>query len=275
MHTGVLAYSTSTRVRVCVCVCVRVCVITSEFDMLVFRLLLRGFETVTYVTSGCLRHEDFCGHEGILSAGDVQWMTAGRGIVHSEMPHTRPAGSVEKNGGFQLWINLKSADKMCEPEYQELESADIPTASASGVHVKVVAGSSLGVASALKTRTPALFLDITLDPRGSCTQALTPGWNGVLYVFEGRIAVEDSVVEKHHAAVLDADGDHVTIINPDKTARARCLLIAGKPIGEPVVQYGPFVMNTMEEIEKTFQDLRQGKNGFERAPRWKSKAGIH
>ena len=139
----------------------------------------------------------------------------------------------------------------------------------------MIAGSGLGASSSLRTRTPAIFLDFTLDPGASVTQPLTPKWNAFLYVFEGKVAVHDAVVDQHHAAVLDAEGDRVTFFNPDGASKARCLLLAGKPIGEPVVQYGPFVMNTMDEIEKTFEDMQMGKNGFERAPRWKSKAGIH
>ena len=156
-------------------------------------------------------------------------------------------------------------------------------ASASGVRVKVIAGSALGVSSSLLTRTPAFYLDFTLDSGASVTQPLPVGWNAFVYVISGRIVIDDVPVAKHFAAVLETDGDRVRVSNPgsggaatraEEEEQARFLLLAGKPIGEPVVQYGPFVMNTMEEIEKTFDDLREGRNGFEKAPHWKSKAGI-
>lgn len=152
----------------------------------------RGFETVSYVISGSMRHEDFCGHEGVLSAGDVQWMTAGRGIVHSEMPHTHATG--ENNAGFQLWINLEAKHKMCEPQYQEVKNVDIPAASASGVRVKVIAGSALGVSSSVLTRTPAFYLDFALDRGASVTQPLPVGWNAFVYVISGRIKIDDVTV---------------------------------------------------------------------------------
>jgi len=165
----------------------------------------RGFETVTYVLSGCLRHEDFCGHEGILSAGDVQWMTAGRGIVHSEMPHTHEAN--ERNGGFQLWINLPAKDKLCPPSYQELKCKDIPTASDDGVKAKVIAGESLGVKSSLITKTPTIFIDFTLNGGSSVLQDIPQGWNAFIYTISGCIQIEEVIVKAHHAAVLDTNGE--------------------------------------------------------------------
>ena len=138
----------------------------------------------------------------------------------------------------------------------------------------------------LKTRTPALYLDFTLEPGASVTQPILPGWNAFIYVFGGKAEIQGVAIETFHAGVLDTHGDRVTISNPTvgggggrggggEGEVTRFLLLAGEPIGEPVVQYGPFVMNTMEEIKETFEDLRSGKNGFEKAPAWKSKAGIH
>ncbi|XP_070553469.1 pirin-like isoform X2 [Ptychodera flava] len=230
----------------------------------------RGFETVTYMVSGAFTHEDFCGHAGTIFPGDLQWMTAGRGILHSEMPH----GSEEAHG-LQLWVNLKSAEKMTKPQYQELKDKDIPKVTKDGVTVKVIAGESMGIKSPVRTRTPTYYLDFKLDKGAKMTQALPKGWNAFVYTLAGKghfgppgNAKES---EPHYTLVL-SDGDTLEAENKGDE-KLHFVVIAGQPIGEPVSQYGPFVMTTRGEIEQAINDYRSGKNGFENAPMWKSKAG--
>lgn len=231
----------------------------------------RGFETVSYLLDGgSMAHEDFCGHVGRLDPGDLQWMTAGRGIVHAEMPCTQ-----EPAHGVQLWVNLRSSEKMIPPEYQELKSADIPKPSKDGVTVTVISGESMGIKSKVYTRTPTLFLDFKLEKGAKFTQAVIKGWTAFIYTLQGVIHVgppdAQQKIEAHHTAVLD-DGDNVHFENKGDEL-AHLVLIAGEPIKEPVVQHGPFVMNTREEISKTIEDYNHCTNGFEKAKTWKSKIG--
>ncbi|KJE95459.1 pirin-like protein [Capsaspora owczarzaki ATCC 30864] len=230
----------------------------------------RGFETVSYLLEGKFAHEDFAGHKGVLNAGDLQWMTAGRGIVHSEVPLT-------KSVGLQLWVNLARKDKMIEPNYQELLKKDIPVATKDGVTVTVIAGSSMDIDSAVYTRTPTMYLDFKLDPNSSFNQAIPKGWNGFAFTISGKayFGPADSAVEEKpfHTVLLDNDesADGVTFSTKDEPAHF--VLIAGKPLNEPIVQHGPFVMNTREEIMQTIRDYQERKNGFERAAGWYSEAG--
>ncbi|XP_068126891.1 pirin-like [Hyperolius riggenbachi] len=231
----------------------------------------RGFETVSYLLGGgSMEHEDFCGHVGRLDPGDLQWMTAGRGIVHAEMPF-----SEEPAHGLQLWVNLRSSEKMIAPQYQELKSADIPKPSKDGVTVAVISGESLGVKSQIYTRTPTLYLGFRLEKGAKHTQETPKGWTAFIYTLSGVVCVgpagEQFEVEPHHTAVLD-DGEGVTFENKGDEL-AHFVLIAGEPINEPVVQRGPFVMNTQEEIAQTIKDYNSCKNGFENAKTWKSKIG--
>ncbi|KAJ9537500.1 hypothetical protein OSB04_030233 [Centaurea solstitialis] len=226
----------------------------------------RGFETVTYMLEGAFTHQDFAGHKGTIGAGDVQWMTAGRGIIHSEMP----AGSGAQKG-LQLWINLSSKDKMVEPNYQELLNEDIQRAESDGVKVTIIAGESMGVKSPVYTRTPTMFLDFTLSPGAQMHQPVPESWNSFVYVLEGEGifgSMDSSPISAHHAIVL-SPGDGLSIWNHGSET-LRFVLIGGQPINEPVVRYGPFVMNTQAEIEKTLQDYHYCKNGFERAKIWRS-----
>ena len=226
----------------------------------------RGFETVTYVLSGEISHEDFCGHKGIIGPGDLQWMTAGKGIVHCEMPW-----GDEIAHGLQLWVNLPKKYKMVEPSYQELKDTDIPKKSENGVHVKVIAGESMGVKSPVYTRTPTTFLDFKLDQGASFTQDLPRDWNAFIYVIKGTGIFGSNKLrsEAHHTLQLSSGEGGVTFKNEGKE-QLHFVLIAGEPIKEPVVQYGPFVMNSREEIDDTFRDYQFGRNGFEKAPKWKS-----
>uniref|UniRef100_A0A6I8NFK4 Pirin n=1 Tax=Ornithorhynchus anatinus TaxID=9258 RepID=A0A6I8NFK4_ORNAN len=216
----------------------------------------RGFETVSYLLEGgSMAHEDFCGHTGKLNPGDLQWMTAGRGILHAEMPC-----SEEPAHGLQLWVNLRSSEKMVEPHYQELKNKEIPKPTKNGVTVAVISGEALGVKSKVYTRTPTLYLDFKLDQGAKHVQPIPKGPDDA-----------QQKVEPHHTAVL-GEGDSVQVENKDPE-RSHFILVAGEPIKEPVVQHGPFVMNTEEEISQAIIDFRGAKNGFERARTWKSKIG--
>ncbi|KDP42878.1 hypothetical protein JCGZ_23820 [Jatropha curcas] len=226
----------------------------------------RGFETVTYMLQGGITHQDFAGHKGTIHTGDVQWMTAGRGIIHSEMP----AGEGTQKG-LQLWINLSSQDKMIEPRYQELLSEDIKRAEKDGAEVRIIAGESMGVTSPVYTRTPAMFLDFTLKPRAQLHQSIPESWNAFVYIIEGEGTFgirNSSPATAHHVLVLDS-GDGLSVWNKSSKP-LRFVLIAGQPINEPVVQHGPFVMNTQAEIEQTIEDYHYCKNGFEMGKYWRS-----
>ncbi|XP_055294160.1 pirin isoform X3 [Moschus berezovskii] len=216
----------------------------------------RGFETVSYLLEGgSMAHEDFCGHTGQLNPGDLQWMTAGQGIVHAEMPC-----SEEPVHGLQLWVNLRSSQKMVKPQYQELKSDEIPKPSQDGVTVAVISGEALGIKSKIYTYTPTLYLDFKLDQGAKHVQSIPKGPDDA-----------QQKIEPHHTAVL-GEGDSVHVENKDPE-RSHFVLIAGEPLKEPVVQHGPFVMNTDEEISQAILDFRNAKNGFERAKTWKSKIG--
>ncbi|KAF9975391.1 hypothetical protein BGZ73_000955 [Actinomortierella ambigua] len=228
----------------------------------------RGFETVTYMLEGEMQHEDFTGHKGTIGPGDLQWMTAGRGIVHSEMP-----GKAEKPAhGLQLWVNLPREHKMCEPQYQELLDGEIPRAHPSaGVTVKVIAGESHGVSSKIYTRTPTMYLDFKMAPGEKVEQTIPSSYMGFLYVLKGRVFVGDNAFggKAHHTLTLSEDGAEVVRLET-RDRDAHFVLIAGEPLREPVVQHGPFVMNSQEEIFKTFVDYQRGINGFEGAHEWRS-----
>ncbi|XP_013858440.1 pirin [Austrofundulus limnaeus] len=226
----------------------------------------RGFETVTYVLAGVTAHEDFCGHSGRLHPGDLQWMTAGRGVVHAEMPV-----SDEPVLGLQLWVNLRRAEKMIEPAYQELKASQIPKPSLGGVTAAVISGEALGAKSKVYTRTPTLYLDFKMQAGSVHVQPVPAGWTAFIYTLSGSVHVgpEEQQVEPHHTVVF-GDGDCVRFENKGSEV-SHFVLIAGEPINEPVVQHGPFVMSTEEEIQQAMLDYRRGQNGFERAPKWRSK----
>jgi len=224
----------------------------------------RGFETVTYLLEGQMEHKDSFGNRGFLEAGDVQWMTAGSGLVHSEMPGrdlVRTGGRLE---GFQVWVNLPARDKMTAPRYQELKAAAIPHAQSAAVdvQVKVIAGEALGTRGAIESRTPILYLHLKLAPGATHVQEVPGTFNAFAYVFRGQARFE-GVSESQgegRVVVFEHDGDRITISNPGERP-AELLLIAGEPIGEPVARYGPFVMNTRAELSQAFADFRNGKMG--------------
>ena len=218
----------------------------------------RGFETVTYMLDGRMRHKDNHGNEGLLVPGSVQWMTAGRGLVHSEMPEQHEG----RMRGFQLWVNLPAKDKLVEPRYQEFAPDRIPVAKPSaGVSVKVIAGDVDGVHGPIvQPATDPLYLDIGLDAGRDWQTTLPQGHNAFAYVFEGAATIgegEDArALETHELAVLGG-GDLFKVRAGD--AGARLILVAGRPLGEPVARYGPFVMNTKEQIMQAFVDFQEGR----------------
>ena len=224
----------------------------------------RGFETVTYLLSGAMEHKDSRGNRGRLRPGDVQWMTAGSGVVHSEMPEREFARSGGRMHGFQLWVNLPRQDKMTPPRYQEVPSERIPTArTADGrVVVRVIAGEALGARAVIDTRTPIQYLDWSLQPGASVSQPVPPGYNAFAYVVEGRglFGGERRSASPHQAVFFGDDGDSVAIVAAED-APLRALLIAGVPLNEPVARYGPFVMNTRAEVLQAFEDYQSGRLG--------------
>ena len=218
----------------------------------------RGFETITYMLEGRMRHRDSAGHEGLLGDGGVQWMTAGRGVIHSELPE-QTAGRME---GFQLWLNLAGKDKMCPPWYRDIAAEQIPQFEQAGVVVRVIAGSSGGVQGAMhRDVTEPLYLDVHLQPGASFEQAVSEGHNAFVYVYRGSLEFESQgcTVPAQRMAILanQAGADGVRFAAGEQGARA--LLIAGRPLGEPIAQHGPFVMNTQAELMQAVRDFQDGR----------------
>jgi hypothetical protein len=216
----------------------------------------RGFETVTYMIAGRMRHRDSAGHEGLLENGGVQWMTAGRGVIHAEIPQ-QEEGVME---GFQLWLNVPSRDKMSAPWYRDFAAAELPRfVTDAGVAVTVIAGASHGVAGAVTRETTApLYLDLHLPAGTRFSQPLPAGHNAFVYVYRGAVGIAGDKVPRQRMAILanDPPSDGVVI---EATEDARVLLIAGRPLQEPIAQYGPFVMNTEQEIYQALNDFRDGR----------------
>lgn len=214
----------------------------------------RGFETVTYMIAGRMRHRDNTGHEGLLESGGMQWMTAGRGVIHSEIPQQRE-GRME---GFQLWLNLPGKDKMCAPWYRDFAAADLPGfITDSGIGVTVIAGESHGIIGAVTRQvTEPLYLDLYLPAGTRFTQRLAADHNAFAYVYRGEITIAGQSVPSQRMAILNNDSDGVLI---EANNEAKVLLIAGRPLGEPIAQYGPFVMNTEQEIYQALKDYREGR----------------
>ena len=221
----------------------------------------RGFETVTYMLAGRMRHRDSAGHEGLLENGGVQWMTAARGVIHSEIPEQED-GVME---GFQLWLNLPAQRKMAAPWYRDFPSGAIPEyVTPQGVKVRVIAGTSNGVAGAVTREiTEPLYLDIHVPAGAEFSTALPDTHNAFIYVYRGAVMVDDVQVASRRMGILSNPGslgnapgaDSVTLA---ATEDARLILVAGKPLNEPIVQYGPFVMNTQQEIHQALNDFNNG-----------------
>lgn len=215
----------------------------------------RGIETVTYVLAGAVDHKDTLGNSGTIGAGDVQWMTAGRGIMHEEMPRVRPEGIA----GFQLWVNLPAKLKMAKPRYQDIPSSRIPEIKTdTGARIRVIAGTYGGAGGPVTgIAVEPVYLDVFVPPNTLFSLPVDRGHNAFAYAFEGeaRFAQNGTVVSSPRLIVW-GDGDYVEIAAAEKPVRF--LMVSGKPLREPIARYGPFVMNTKEEIEQTLQDLRQG-----------------
>ncbi len=216
----------------------------------------RGFETVTYMLAGRMRHRDNHGHEGLLQNGGVQWMTAGRGIVHSEMPE-QENGTME---GFQLWLNLPAKEKMCDPWYRDFASGDIPQyTTAEGVTVRVIAGESHGTKGAIERQgTLPLYLDLHFEGHQRFEQPLPALHNAFVLVYRGAVNVGGEMLGEKQMAILanDHEADGVVL---EAAASARALLIAGKPLHEPIAQYGPFVMNNQRQLYEAINDFQNGR----------------
>src|SRR5262245_5178191 len=226
----------------------------------------RGFETVTYMLSGSFRHKDSQGHEGKLNPGDVQWMTAGRGVVHAEEPSREFLKTGGRMHGVQLWVNLPRADKMIRPNYQEIPAEKIPTARTSdgNVDVRVIAGESLGARAVIETRTPIFYLDFILKPGGTVVQPVAPDFNVFAYVLEGPLVFGNrgAAVQRGNMVAFERGRDDVRLEAPrESQTSARVLLIGGLPLNEPIARYGPFVMNTQKEIREAFEDYQAGRMG--------------
>lgn len=216
----------------------------------------RGFETITYMLAGRMRHRDSAGNEGLVTDGGVQWMTAGRGVAHSEMPE-QTEGLME---GFQLWLNLPSTDKLMAPWYRDIPADEVPRfTTPGGVTVQVIAGSSHGVAGAVqRAHTEPLYLDLEIPAGVIFEQPLPAGHNAFVYVFRGEVVIEGKGVPSTRMAILDnapgADGVRIKAL-----AATRMLVLAGRPLNEPIAQYGPFVMNTQAELVQAVEDFRSGR----------------
>ncbi len=220
----------------------------------------RGIETVTYMLEGSVHHRDSLGNSGLIGSGDVQWMTSGSGIMHEEMPRRSPQGNVF---GFQLWVNLPAAQKMSQPRYQEVSAETIPRVAKEGAQIRIVAGQIDGVRGPVtEIAAKPVYLDVELDPGSSFSYPIPTGHTAVAYVFEGEA---DFGVDNHGRGqlvsavhlIVFSDGDSMQVqTTPD--SGVRFMLMAGAPFQEPIVPYGPFVMNTLEEIQQALEDLRNG-----------------
>ena len=216
----------------------------------------RGFETVTYMLKGRMRHRDSGGNEGLITDGGVQWMTAGRGVAHSEMPEQNE-GLME---GFQLWLNLPARDKMTDPWYRDIPAEEVPRFTLEGgVTVQVIAVSTHGVDGAVQREaTQPLYLDLAIPAGVTVEQPIPAGHNAFVYVFRGEAVIEGKAVASGRMAILDnapgADGVRIKATEP-----TRLLVLAGRPLNEPIAQYGPFVMNTQEELYQAVEDFRNGR----------------
>lgn len=240
----------------------------------------RGQETITYLLSGGVDHEDFAGNRGTIGPGDLQFMTAGKGIMHAEMPHENEDGS--PNVGMQLWVDLPAALKSVDPRYRDLRASEIPTVNVDNdkVIIKVISGQSHGVDSVRDLAyTPLWFLDITIKPGGHVKQLLPIGWNAFAYTLEGttQFVTPDGAsksVDQFHNVVFQQSGDYIEASVPENAEKeARMVLVAGQPLDQPVVQYGPFVCTSKDEVYQAMADFQSAKNGFEKSMGWRSEIG--
>ena len=217
----------------------------------------RGFETVTYLLSGGMQHADSAGNSGDLDPGDVQWMTAGRGIIHSELPQDHMMENGGRMHGFQIWVNLPAKDKMMKPRYQDIPSSEIPETSddEGTVWAKVIAGRALGVGAVIDTVIPITLIHLRLKPGATYMQACETDHNVMLYAFGGSLKVAGKSLEDGGLGLLSS-GDSVTMTAGKKGAEL--LILGGPELGEPIARYGPFVMNTRQEIYQAVKDYNEG-----------------
>jgi len=217
----------------------------------------RGFETVTYMIQGAMKHEDSAGNKGDLNQGDVQWMTAGRGIIHSELPQDEFLEQGGVTHGFQIWVNLPSKDKMMTPRYQDIPSEQIPkvTSEDGKVWANIIAGSTLGVEAVIDTVIPITYIHMKIEQEGAHRQVIEQGLNGMIYVFGGTVHIDGKPVHDGQLGIL-TDGNEVVFEARDDDAEF--LILAGPDLNEPIARYGPFVMNTREEIQQALLDYQNG-----------------
>ena len=226
----------------------------------------RGFETVTYMLSGDMEHKDSSGRAGRLRPGDVQWMTAGAGVVHAEMPSAEFMRTGGRMHGFQLWVNLPQRDKMIKPRYQEIPGSRIAKATSPDglVSVSVIAGEAMGEKAVIETRTPIIYLHYKIESGGAATQKVPGAYNTFAYIVDGAglFGIEGEHGADGQMIMFAPDGDDVRIENPAEASETlEVLLIAGVPLNEPIARYGPFVMNTEAEIHQAFEDYSRGRMG--------------
>lgn len=224
----------------------------------------RGFETVTYILQGEVEHQDSMGNHGVIGPGDVQWMTAGDGIVHSEMPSTRIQTEGGVGHGIQLWVNLPAALRRTTPKYQALLADDIASVDGPGWTTEVVAGSMLGAKGPADTHTPIGFARVAVEPGATLRIPTVLGHTALVYCFAGQAAIgqTDETLTAHNLAVLDRNGGDITIAVPIDAAESfDCIVLTGEPIGEPMARYGPFVMNTRDELQTAIADFNAGRMG--------------
>ena len=212
----------------------------------------RGFETITYMLNGKFRHKDSAGNEGFLTDGSVQWMTAGKGVIHSEMPE-QTDGLIR---GFQLWLNLPKEKKMISPKYNDIDVDEIPVVDFVNAKVKIISGELSGVQGPGKPHTGMLYFDISLNAGSDLILPIENGWNSFIYVYGGSVNILDKQISKSHLAVLSQDGD---LKLHSKEREANFILVAGEPLNEPVARGGPFVMNTKGEVLQAFSDYQEGR----------------
>lgn len=230
----------------------------------------RGFETVTYLLDGRMRHEDSAGNSGELNPGDVQWMTAGRGIIHSEEPHEEFRITGGRTHGFQIWVNLPAEHKMMAPRYQEIPAQESPTIRDEGIWARVIAGECLGVSSSIDTVIPITLIHVKMEEDSELTQEIASDLNAMIYVFGGRVKLEDQLSVRNHPLPYGlgvkqfvSDGELALLsqgakIEIKSESESEFLILAGPEINEPIARYGPFVMNTREEINQAFLDYQNG-----------------
>ncbi len=219
----------------------------------------RGFETVTYIIDGAMQHEDSHGHKGVIRSGDVQWMTAGAGVIHSEMPTEEMMREGGLMHGFQIWVNLPRDQKMKQPRYQEYASPELPVVEDDGRWVRVIAGEFEGHRSPIETLVPTTMIHLRLKAGASADFQIAPGSNAIVHAIDGSGSVQGSALDAHQVALLENAPTTIHVAAGENGFDG--LLVSGTPLHEPVARYGPFVMNTREEILQAVQDLQSGKFG--------------